>query len=162
MTRWTQFPPEDLKGYGTETKNNYDAYEEDLFGKFRLEVNFLGMLNFLEKAAPVVEAILKENNDDSSALQLENSSDLEFSKGFSRLMLPKLLSKVAKHSVLSNCTFCQDDPNFVVCTYDLSIDDSLDRYTSSLLVVWNLDDPEKPYRYEKFLSYLKIWNPFFF
>ena len=59
VTRWTQFPPEDLKGYGTETKNNYDAYEEDLFGKFRLEVNFLGMLNFLEKAAPVVEAILK-------------------------------------------------------------------------------------------------------
>lgn len=105
------------------------------------------MLSFLEKAAPVVEAILKENNNDSSSLQLDNSSDLEFSKGFSRLMLPKFLNKVARNSVLSNCTFCQDDPNFVVSTYDLFTDNSPDRFTSSLLVVWNIKDPEKPYKY---------------
>jgi hypothetical protein len=62
-TKWTQYPAEDLKGYGTDGADkklgNAASYEQDLFNKFRLETNFLELQRFLNRASQVVEAILK-------------------------------------------------------------------------------------------------------
>lgn len=141
-TRWTQCPPEDLRGYGAE--NTTVGYEEDLFGKFRLEVNFIELQGFLDRASRVVEALLKENNLDAGGIQADHTTDLNFSKGFAKLSMPKWLTKKIKHAVLSEVNFCQDDSGYLVCTYDLET--GPDRFTSSFLVVWNVNEPEKPYK----------------
>ena len=143
-TRWTQFPPEDLKGYGTADTNLTEAYEEDLFGKFRLEVNFIELQAFLDKSSKVIEAIILENNADSQGLEISSKSDLEFSQGFAKFSLPKFVTKLIMNSILSNVTFCQDDSNYLVVSYDIQT--SADRFTSSILVVWNINEPNKPFK----------------
>lgn len=144
-TRWTQYPPEDLKGFGIENSNKLndaEFYEEDLFNKFRIETNFLELQYFLNRASKVIETILKENNADYEGLDVQQKSPYDFSKGFIALSLPKSLSKLTKNALLTNCTFCQDDANFLVCTYD--VHSAPDRVTSSILVVWNTKEPLQP------------------
>lgn len=145
-TRWTQYPPEDFKGYGKENSNKLNdvGFEEDLLNKFRHETNFLELQNFLNRASRVIETILEENNADYEGLDVQQKSSYDFSKGFVTLSLPKSLSKLTKNAILTNCIFCQDDANFLVCTYD--IHSTLDRVISSILVVWNTKEPLKPYK----------------
>jgi len=143
VTRWTQFPPEDLKGYGT-TNERSEAWEEDIFGKFRLEINFVGLQSFLERASRVVDAILVENSVEAKGFEVNNKSELEFSEGFAKFKLPKFVGKLVENATLSHVEFCQEDPNFLVVVYDLK--GSAETVTSSVLVVWNINDSARPYK----------------
>lgn len=99
----------------------------------------------------VVEKLLEEisMNDSKNKLNL-NKSDIEFSQGFCKFSIPKSLSKLAKNSILTNCTFCMDNPNYFVCSYEIQTiknkESEFVQFDSTLLIVWNLNDPETPYK----------------
>lgn len=96
---------------------------------------------FLQKSSKVVETLLRETTSLGRVLA-ENKSDLEFSQGFSIFGIPKHLSKLSKSIVLTNVVFAQDNPNHLVCSYDMQ----LGLTSSTLLFVWDIDEPKVPYR----------------
>ena len=53
LTRWTQFPPEDSKGYGTDDPFNRGETDDDILEKFRLEVNVNDLQQFMTRASKV-------------------------------------------------------------------------------------------------------------
>lgn len=53
LTRWTQFPPEDSKGFGTDDPFNRGETDDDIFEKFRLEVNVNDLQQFISRASKV-------------------------------------------------------------------------------------------------------------
>lgn len=53
MTKWTQYPPEDSKGYGTDDPFKRGDNDDDVLEKFRLEVNINDLQQFLSKASKV-------------------------------------------------------------------------------------------------------------
>ena len=126
-------------------KHNVDESEQDFLEKFRVEINFVELQQFLNKSAKVVETLLAENSASTSNFVIANKSDLEFSQGFTKFSIPKFLNKITKHAALNNCCFSIDDPNFLVCSYDLySLSEN--KSNGTLFIVWNINDPENPHR----------------
>lgn len=107
------------------------------------------MHSFLQKSSKVVEEILKQKTDaDAKNMLAENKSDLEISQGYAKFPLPKFLSKIAKYSVLTNCSFCKDDSNYIVCSNNLNDTGNKENEpNSTLLIVWNINDSTSPYRF---------------
>ncbi len=143
VTRWTQYPSEDLKGYGT-TKDIEEMWKEDIFGKFRLDINFIGLHSFLERASRVIETILVENTVEAKNFEINHKSELEFSEGFAKFKLPKLVSKLVENATISSCVFCQEDSNYLVVVYD--VEASKERAAYSIMVVWNINAVTRPFK----------------
>ncbi|RNA22400.1 WD repeat-containing 60, partial [Brachionus plicatilis] len=142
VTRWTQNPPDDSKGYGTENEKFRQENSDDILQKFRVSIDTDNLLKFLEKSSKVIEKLIK-NDSESSSFKIESTkSDLEMSQGFTSFEIPKKIAKFFKHFRISNCTFNQEDPNYIVCSYNLPDENS----QSSLLLVWNLNEPKTPHR----------------
>lgn len=148
VTRWTQCPPEDSKGYGSEDPyNRGQAIEDNILEKFRLDVNVNDLQVFLNKASKVIETILNESSLETNKLSVDNKSDLQFSQGFNRFGIPKYLSKLTKQAVLTNCCFSRDDSNYFVCSYDIqTIPDKEGKLNASLLIAWNINEPASPHK----------------
>lgn len=84
-----------------------------------------------------------KNDPESNNFKIESQkSDFDISKGFTLFEIPKQLSKIFKHYRVTSCTFNQEDANYLVCSYSLPDQNS----QSTLLLVWNLMEPQNPYR----------------
>lgn len=91
----------------------------------------------------VIEVLLKENESLSERKVLaQNKSDLEFSQGYSVFSIPKNLSKITQTAILTNVVFSQDNINHLVCSYDVQ----MGLASSTLVLVWDIDEPAMPYR----------------
>ena len=90
-------------------------------------------------------------NDSKNQLSLIKS-DIEFSQGYCKFAIPKSLSKLAKNSLLTNCTFSQDDSHFFVCSYEIQTiknkESEYVQFDSTLLIVWNINDHVTPHKYK--------------
>ena len=99
-----------------------------------------------------MEKLLEElsMNDSKNKLNL-NKTDIDFSQGFCKFSIPKSLSKLTKNSSLINCTFCIDDSNYFVCSYEIQTiknkESEFVQFDSTLLIVWNINDPNVPFKY---------------
>ncbi len=74
-----------------------------------------------------------------------NKTDIEFSKGFLKFTLPKG-SALTKSASITNCCFSKDDPNFFVTSFSYPKPES-NLFNSSILCIWNINEPTIPYRY---------------
>lgn len=84
---------------------------------------------------------------DSNKQSNISKSDIEFSQGFIKFVIPKLLSKLTKSAVLKNCCFCKDDSNYFVCSYYIqTVSGKENIFDSTLLIVWNINDFETPFK----------------
>lgn len=86
------------------------------------------------------EKQLSEINNDLNI----NKTDIEFSKGFLKFTLPKG-SGLTKSATITNCCFSKDDPNYFVTSFSYSKQES-NLFNSSILCVWNINEPNTPYR----------------
>jgi hypothetical protein len=123
----------------------------DILSKFRLDINFLDLHLFLQKAAKVVEELLREDSKSSNKNSLAAAkSDLKFSQGFTLFATPKYVAKMNKQAVVTNCAFCIDDSSHIVCTLSTPSSDAAEkengRNHSSLFVVWDINEPTTTYR----------------
>ncbi len=120
--------------------------EKQIFGDLLFYIIWKGFIfTFLK----VIEELLKEESKSSSNNKLSaNKSDLQFSQGFTLFSTPKSVAKLNKQAVVTNCAFCIDDSNFVVCSLSSASDSEKenDQKNSSLFVVWNITEPTSPYR----------------
>ena len=107
----------------------------------------------------MIERLLEEISlkDSKNKLPLIKS-DIEFSQGFCNFSIPKCLSKLAKHSNLTNCTFCMDDSNHFICSYEIQTlknkESDLVQFDSTLLIVWNINDREVPHKFDFIFKFI--------
>lgn len=129
----------------TENEKYVQEESADILEKFRVDLNIENLSNFLRKSSKVIETLLKEASpSDDRKYLTENKSDLEFSQGYSIFSMSKVSSKLAKVSVITNCAFSADNSNSIVCSY-MSEASSTSQNTT-LLIVWNIEEPNEPYR----------------
>ncbi len=129
-------------------ENNIES-TNDILSKFRININFSNLHLFMQKSAKVIEELLKEESKSSSKNTLAaNKSDLQFSQGFTLFATPKSVAKLNKQAVVTNCAFCVDDSNLVVCALSTPSDSEKENClrNSSLFVVWNITEPTSAYR----------------
>ena len=157
---------------------NIEDDSDDILKKYRTEINFNELQIFLNKSSKVksktkkhtvyyfsienqykwiyylrkvVERLLEEiaMNDSKNQMNLIKS-DIEFSQGSCKFAIPKSLSKLTKNAMLTNCTFCQDDSSYFVCSYEIQTLKSKEtdsvQFDSTLLIVWNINDPVTPHK----------------
>ena len=118
----------------------------------------------VEKAAAAGGGADADNDAGQNAPNAMKKSDLEFSSGFVDFAIPKFLVESTngqkskqqqqqqqqhppKHLRLVNACFSTNDPTHFVCSIDVYNQSQSEHTNSSILVVWNTNEPNTPYRF---------------
>ncbi|XP_062519649.1 cytoplasmic dynein 2 intermediate chain 1-like isoform X2 [Corticium candelabrum] len=146
VDKWTQHPPEDLRGCGgvTDTEMEFEALTAASHYS-PLTEDSIRLSKFLQQAAQVCSVLLEENIAEVSRAQtLQSKSAYSFSSGFTHLATT---ASVFAGRHVKSISFSPAQTNLILTTYSAapSNDRSNDLFSGNGVVcVWNLNEPSMP------------------
>ncbi len=162
--KWTQHPPTDSKGFGSKRTlitSQLDPHditglirllligdkaeaEKSILSKYKITEDFNQLQEFLKKSTKVVEILLNEKEASSNKeLKTHKKSQIQFAKGCVDIKTPDI---IANHEAMqvTNCAFSLDNQQYFAVCFDYK--DNSEFYNKSMIVVYNTDEPNVPYR----------------
>jgi hypothetical protein len=93
----------------------------------------------------LIEKILQEKKAmNNKILTTSKQSKLDFCNGYKSASLPDIFSSF-ETSPISNCAFCTNDQQYFVVSFSYKL--KVDYFNKTILIVWNIDELETPYRF---------------